>query len=335
MSQETRSPKVDYLEIDLVDIVRAMWRRRIVFLYSLILCLGVGTVWFQVGKDVWVARAKIVKASHVELGEGLVVGRSFLQESDAEEANSDLRVVKIEEKSVPEKMFGQFFSYLSSDAALLGFGKVSKGELSPGVLSQRITVKRNENSVEVEAWAGDAKSAKEDLNQFLETSNSSFLRNALENSLEILKLKRVELEQKADTIYENEYQTLTRALEIARAAGIKDVYKSMDLGGGPMQLALLGERVLSANLKLLREGKKIYGVQHREISKEIEVLNVIRDRGVRGQVYHEQRGPLELAERQGFKFSNVVAFSIVLGLVLGFIISMAELIIERIRKSEG
>ena len=342
---ELSSQKQD--EIDLVELFRELWNKKIWIALSVLVCTLIAGVYAFTAKEQWTSKAEVIGPRTADLGDYFLVRKEYARivggEFDAGVTASNLfGQFNLLSESLDErrKFFEQSDFYKKETE---GKSETEKLRILSDLMTKNIAIKKPDSKKEpdlignqIRFYAETPAEAQTVLSQFISAINKSSYQTKFERDLAIN--KSVQLEN------------LENALSIAKEAGIKEYSKSFNsatndnalqaiamsdtkiplsdskLSDGAY-LFMLGEKYLKAQIEVLKKNNIIYPPRYYQVSyllSELEPL-LIKAKEVKANAFRYQASPDYPVVKD--KPKRIIILSI--GFILGMIISSAIILIRK------
>ena len=352
-------------EIDLIELIKVLWNKKIWILISAFIFTAIAGVYAFTAKEKWTSKAEVIAPRIIDLGDyfnlkkeyALIIDTEFDPNALIKELYSkfELFAYSLDER---ESFFSQ-----SSIYKKLAEGK-SKGEqleiLSDLVLEDisivKPDIKKDPDAIgtKINFVAQTAEDAQQTLNDFVSYINQKAFSLDLNEFLiwineriKALTYEKSLIEQNLSIQKTVQVENLIKALDIAKAAGIKE-YTSTLTGNNvsiptiaasdakiPLSdsklsdgtyLFMLGEKYLKAQLDTIKNTALIYPPRYYDIQEQLKKLELLlpRIKDAKAQTYTYQASPVYPVKIDWPKRGLLLAVGFVLGGILGGIIVLGQ-----------
>lgn len=304
-------------EIDLTEIIRALWDKKIWIILTTFVTTLLAGIYAFTAKEQWTSKATVIAPTSVELGDYLNIRREY---------NRILRQETIEPKSLSESLFNSFNRLAQSSDIRNDFftgsavyKKLTQGKdeqaqrLILSKLSSELTnfkapdTKKDPNAIgnTITFSADNPIDAQDTLKELIEFINTKALKMELDdflvdfqNLLISLKYERTLIQEDLSVNKSVKLDNLNKAYETAIKAGIKEYSKILNddsrnivaalsdtkIPLSDSQLAdssylfMLGEKYLKAQIDVANEKGVVYPPRYYQIDYQIEQLELLLEK---------------------------------------------------------
>ena len=340
----TYMPKAED-EIDLFELLGTLWKKKWVILFATLLTTGLAVVYAFTAKEQWTAKTYIQAPRIAELGSYLkfrqayarILNQSLDTGALARGLFSDL--ILLAESPDTKASFLSHTEYYKKETADLSSETDKKiwldNQINKSIVITPPDEKKGSNYYTVEFSADSAKNAYQLLQAYLKDVNgqavalnlSEFDQNI--NAL-LVNLKKevqdIDFKKKADKL--DQIAFIQRDLTTAEQAGITD-YRSSKNGFDNAQSSykfLLGEKLLSAELKATKDAPIIYPFRYYEVKRQIDELEGMLRDNIQAQAFRYQMAPIEPLKKDKPKKK----LGLVLGALLGAMMGVAGVLVHSV-----
>ncbi|MGL5218821.1 MAG: LPS O-antigen chain length determinant protein WzzB [Plesiomonas shigelloides] len=325
-------------EIDLFKLLGTLWKKKWVILCVTLLTTGLAAVYAFTAKEQWTAKTYIQAPRIAELGSYLKFRQAYAQilnqpldtNALANGLFSDL--ILIAESPDTKIKFLESTGYYKKETQSLSSEQDKKiwltEQANKGLVIIPPKEKENISYYTIQASADSAQEAYKLLQSYLNDVNNKAVTLSLDefdqniNTL-LVSLKKevndIDFQKKAEKLDQIAY--IQRDLTTAEKAGITD-YRSSKSGFDNAQSSykfLLGEKLLSAELKATKDAPIIYPFRYYEVKRQIgELEGMLRD-NIQAQAYRYQMMPSEPLKKDKPKKILILVLGALMGGVLGVI----------------
>ena len=363
-------------EIDLIELFRILWSKKWWIVISTIIFTTLAGVYAFTAKEQWTSKAEVVEPQLVDLGDYLDLKKKYALIIENNKVDTNQLAIDLK-----KDLFNKFELVASSldkrreffenskfyQDLSIGKDESTKRRILSELINQNISVIRPDlkkdpdaNDRKIHFFAETAIDAQDTLKQFIDFVNAAAYQQDLDNLLILLqqKINDLNLEQ---TILEKELQSekiiqlanLNKALEIAKAAGIKDYSKTFAdndtlLAGIALSdtkiplsesklndstyLFMLGENYLRAQIDVVNQKDLIYPPRYYQIQEQLNQVNILMSKmkKTKAQTYSYQASPDYPIVKDYPRIIIILGISIVFGIFLG----IALVLLLRVFKSK-
>ncbi|MGL5265465.1 MAG: LPS O-antigen chain length determinant protein WzzB [Plesiomonas shigelloides] len=338
----TYMPKAED-EIDLFELLGTLWKKKWVILFVTLLTTGLAAVYAFTAKEQWTAKTYIQAPRIAELGSYLKFRQAYARilnqpldtNALADGLFSDL--ILIAESPDTKIKFLESTEYYKNETQGLPSERDKKAWLTEqankGLVITPPKEKENISYYTIQASADSAQEAYKLLQGYLKDVNNQAVTLSLDefdqniNTL-LVSLKKevndIDFQKKAEKLDQIAY--IQRDLTTAEQAGITD-YRSSKNGFDNAQSSykfLLGEKLLSAELKATKDAPIIYPFRYYEVKRQIDELEGMLRDNIQAQAYRYQMMPSEPLRKDKPSKSIIL----VLGLFFGSMLGVAGVLIH-------
>lgn len=333
----TYMPKAED-EIDLFELLGTLWKKKWVILCVTLLTTGLAAVYAFTAKEQWTAKTYIQAPRIAELGSYLKFRQAYArilnQPLDTGALASGLfsDLILIAESPDTKFKFLENTAYYKKETQSLSSEQDKKIWLTEQVSKNLVITppkeKENISYYTIQASADSAKEAYTLLQGYLKDVNNQAVTLSLDefdqniNTL-LVSLKKevndIDFQKKAEKLDKIAY--IQRDLTTAEQAGITD-YRSSKNGFDNAQSSykfLLGEKLLSAELKATKDAPIIYPFRYYEVKRQIDELEGFLRDNIQAQAYRYQMMPAEPLKKDKPKKALILVLGALLGGMLGII----------------
>lgn len=350
-------------EIDLIELFRILWSKKWWIVISTIIFTTLAGVYAFAAKEQWTSKAEVVEPQLVDLGDYLDLKKKYALIIENNKVDTNQLAIDLK-----KDLFNKFELVASSldkrreffenskfyQDLSIGKDESTKRRILSELINQNISVIRPDlkkdpdaNDRKIHFFAETAIDAQDTLKQFIDFVNAAAYQQDLDNLLILLqqKINDLNLEQ---TILEKELQSekiiqlanLNKALEIAKAAGIKDYSKTFAdndtlLAGIALSdtkiplsesklndstyLFMLGENYLRAQIDVVNQKDLIYPPRYYQIQDQLSQVNILMGeiKQTKAQTYSYQASPDYPVTRDKPKKALILLIGIIFGGIIG------------------
>ena len=348
-------------EVDLIELIRTLWKKKLWIILSAFVCTAIAAGYAFTAKEQWTSKSVVIPPKVANLGDYLSFRseyasildiKDFSQDKVSEDVFNNFKTALFS-RSLKEAFFSQS-AWFNTYAAKNANSEESKQKLLSNLVDKNLIVtvpdpKKDPNSIGVNvSFAAETPKEAQDVlldyiqfvNQWVLAENKKdFLAN-VDLVLSGLDVQKNKIEQDTETVRQIQLENLTRALDIAKSAGIKDYSKSLGgnvsvpevlLGDAKVPfsdsklsdgsyLFMLGEKYLQAQVDTLKNAPLVYPLNYYNIEKQVNLLNVLerkveKEGAVSGYYY------LSEPDYPVIKDKPQKGLIIVIGFIIGLIVS--------------
>ena len=279
-------------EIDLVELVKNLWKKKLWIILSAFVCTAIAAGYAFTAKEQWTSKSVVIPPKVANLGDYLSFRseyasildiKDFSQDKVSEAVFNDFKTALFS-RSLKEAFFSQskwFNTYADKNAN----SEETKHKLLSNLVDKNLIVtvpdpKKDPNAigVNVSFSAETPKEAQDVLSAYIQFVNQwvviqnkkDFLADisVVRGSLEIQKNK---IRQDAENARQIQLENLTTALNIAKSAGIKDYSKSLSGNISLLEVSLGDTRVPSTDSKL-SDGTYLFMLGEQYLQAQVNTL---------------------------------------------------------------
>lgn len=323
-------------EIDLFELLGTLWKKKWVILCVTLLTTGLAAVHAFTTKEQWTAKTYIQAPRIAELGSYLKFRQAYARilnepldmNALANGLFSDL--ILIAESPDTKVKFLESTEYYKKETNNLSTEQDKKiwlaEQANKGLVITPPNEKGNIGYYIIQASADSAQEAYKLLQGYLKNVNNQAVTLSLDefdqniNTL-LVSLKKevndIDFQKKAEKLDQIAY--IQRDLTTAEQAGITD-YRSSKNGFDNAQSSykfLLGEKLLSAELKATKDAPIIYPFRYYEVKRQIDELEGMLRDNIQAQAYRYQMMPTEPLKKDKPKKALILVLGALLGGMLG------------------
>ena len=279
-------------EIDLIELVKNLWKKKLWIILSAFVCTTIAAGYAFTAKEQWTSKSVVIPPKVANLGDYLSFRseyasildiKDFSQDKLSEAVFNDFKTALFS-RSLKEAFFSQskwFNSYADKNAN----SEETKQKLLFNLVDKNLIVtvpdpKKDPNSIGVNvSFAAETPKEAQDVlldyiqfvNQWVVIQNKKdFLADisVVRSGLEIQKNK---IKQDAENARQIQLENLTTALNIAKSAGIKDYSKSLSGNISLLEVSLGDTRVPSTDSKL-SDGTYLFMLGEQYLQAQVNTL---------------------------------------------------------------
>ena len=279
-------------EIDLVELVKNLWKKKLWIILSAFVCTAIAAGYAFTAKEQWTSKSVVIAPKVANLGDYLSFRseyasildiKDFSQDKVSEKVFNDFKTALFS-RSLKEAFFSQsawFNTYADKNAN----SEEAKQKLLSNLVDKNLIVtipdpKKDPNSIGVNvSFAAetpkDAQNVLLDYIQFvnqwvLAENKKDFLAN-INLVLSGLEVQKNKIERDTETVRQIQLENLTTALDIAKSAGIKDYSKSLS-GNVSVPEVLLGDAKVPFSDSKLRDGSYLFMLGEKYLQAQVDTL---------------------------------------------------------------
>ena len=340
-------------EIDLFELLGTLWKKKWVIVFVTLLTTGLAAIYAFTAKEQWTAKTYIQAPRIAELGSYLKFRQAYArilnQPLDTNALANGLfaDLILIAESPDTKFKFLENTEYYKKETAELSSEKDKKiwltDQANKGLVITPPNEKGSVSYYTIQASADSAQEAYKLLQGYLKDVNNQAVTLSLDefdqniNTL-LVSLKKevndIDFQKKAEKLDQIAY--IQRDLTTAEQAGITD-YRSSKSGFDNAQSSykfLLGEKLLSAELRATKDAPIIYPFRYYEVKRQIDELEGMLRDNIQAQAYRYQMMPTEPLTKDKPKKALILVLGTLLGGILGTISAFLINAIEQ-RKLHG
>lgn len=356
-------------EIDLIELIKNLWKKKLWIILSAFVCTAIAAGYAFTAKEQWTSKSVVIAPKVANLGDYLSFRseyasildiKDFSQDKVSEKVFNDFKTALFS-RSLKEAFFSQS-AWFNTYAAKNANSEEAKQKLLSNLVDKNLIVtipdpKKDPNAIGVNvSFAAETPKEAQDVlldyiqfvNQWVLSENKKdFLAN-IDLVLSGLDIQKNKIERDTETVRQIQLENLTRALDIAKSAGIKDYSKSLGgnvsvpevlLGDAKVPfsdsklsdgsyLFMLGEKYLQAQVDTLKNAPLVYPLNYYNIEKQANLLNVLEKKVEKESIvsgYYYLNSPDYPVVKDKPKRLIILA----IGFILGVIISSLIILIRR------
>ena len=352
----------------MIELIKNLWKKKLWIILSAFVCTAIAAGYAFTAKEQWTSKSVVIPPKVANLGDYLSFRseyasildiKDFSQDKVSEAVFNDFKTALFS-RSLKEAFFSQS-KWFNTYAAKNTNSEEAKQKLLSNLVDKNLIVtipdpKKDPNSIGVNvSFAAETPKEAQDVlldyiqfvNQWVLAENKKdFLAN-IDLVLSGLDVQKNKIEQDTETVRQIQLENLTRALDIAKSAGIKDYSKSLGgnvsvpevlLGDAKVPfsdsklsdgsyLFMLGEKYLQAQVDTLKNAPLVYPLNYYNIEKQANLLNVLekkveKEGAVSGYYYLSE--PDYPVQRDWPKRLILLIVGFVFGVVLSSLIILAR-----------
>lgn len=336
------SLKNNHDEIDLFTLLPVLWSKRWLIVAITIVFMLLAAIYAFTAKEKWIASTVLLPPRVAQLGDYLELRREYalvLQQS-------------VEPAQLSEKLFNEFIAFSRMTDEKMAFLQKSdyyqkniadlknleaKQAWLLNAAEKQLNVKAAEQRLTISMQIDSATTAKQLLDDYVRVINekvftvidSEFLNN-IQAKVNTLQKERQDIIFDVNTMRYLEIKGLKHDLSLAEKAGISDYLssdfflKNRDVESDNRYHFMLGEKILSAELKLLQQSDLIYPARYYQIDNELKQLAALKQKKADVQSYSYELAPLLPTQRDAPKRSLILVFGVFLGLIFGVALVLVQ-----------
>ena len=279
-------------EIDLVELVKNLWKKKLWIILSAFVCTAIAAGYAFTAKEQWTSKSVVIAPKVANLGDYLSFSseyasildiKDFSQDKVSEKVFNDFKTALFS-RSLKEAFFSQS-AWFNTYAAKNANSEEAKQKLLSNLVDKNLIVtipdpKKDPNSIGVNvSFAAetpkDAQNVLLDYIQFvnqwvLAENKKDFLAN-IKLVLSGLEVQKNKIERDTETVRQIQLENLTTALDIAKSAGIKDYSKSLS-GNVSVPEVLLGDAKVPFSDSKLSDGSYLFMLGEKYLQAQVNTL---------------------------------------------------------------
>ena len=279
-------------EIDLVELVKNLWKKKLWIILSAFVCTAIAAGYTFTAKEQWTSKSVVIAPKVADLGDYLSFRseyasildiKDFSQDKVSEKVFNDFKTALFS-RSLKEVFFSQS-AWFNTYAAKNANSEEDKLKLLSNLVDKNLIVtvpdpKKDPNSIGVNvSFAAetpkDAQNVLLDYIQFvnqwvLAENKKDFLAN-INLVLSGLEVQKNKIERDTETVRQIQLENLTTALDIAKSAGIKDYSKSLS-GNVSVPEVLLGDAKVPFSDSKLSDGSYLFMLGEKYLQAQVDTL---------------------------------------------------------------
>ena len=279
-------------EIDLVELVKNLWKKKLWIILSAFVCTAIAAGYTFTAKEQWTSKSVVIAPKAANLGDYLSFRseyasildiKDFSQDKVSEKVFNDFKTALFS-RSLKEAFFSQS-AWFNTYAAKNANSEEAKQKLLSNLVDKNLIVtipdpRKDPNSIGVNvSFAAetpkDAQNVLLDYIQFvnqwvLAENKKDFLAN-INLELSGLELQKNKIERDTETVRQIQLENLTTALDIAKSAGIKDYSKSLS-GNVSVPEVLLGDAKVPFSDSKLSDGSYLFMLGEKYLQAQVDTL---------------------------------------------------------------
>ena len=279
-------------EIDLIELVKNLWKRKLWIILSAFVCTAITAGYTFIAKEQWTSRTVVIAPKVANLGDYLLLRseyaaildiKDFSQDKVLEKVFNDFKTVLFS-RSLKEAFFSQS-KWFNTYAAKNANSEEAKQKLLSNLIDKNLIVtvpdsKKDPNAigVNVSFTAETPKEAQDVLldyiqfvNQWVLAENKKDFLASLGVVLSDLDVQKKKIERDTETVRQIQLENLTTALDIAKSAGIKDYSKSLS-GNVSVPEVLLGDAKVPFSDSKLSDGSYLFMLGEKYLQAQVDTL---------------------------------------------------------------
>ncbi|OOF38459.1 chain length determination protein [Rodentibacter mrazii] len=299
-------------EIDLIELIKVLWNKKIWILLSALVCTLIAGVYAFTAKEQWTSKAEVIAPKITDLGTYFNIRKEYSRilgsEFDANALTGSLfSKFNLLSESLDErrKLFGQSNLYKSlTEGKDEQFARAILADLVTKITIVKPDPKKEPDLLgrRISFSAETATNAQDTLQQFISFTNQSAYQLELDNFVinlgEIisdLNYEKIKFERDLTIQRKVQLENLTNALNIAKEAGIKEYSKSFGSANNEAALQaismsetkvplsdsklsdgtylfMLGEKYLQAQINVITQKSVVYPPRYYQVSELLKEL---------------------------------------------------------------
>ena len=284
-------------EIDLVELVKNLWKKKLWIILSAFVCTAIAAGYAFTAKEQWTSKSVVIAPKVANLGDYLSFRseyasildiKDFSQDKVSEKVFNDFKTALFS-RSLKEAFFSQS-AWFNTYAAKNANSEEAKQKLLSNLVDKNLIVtipdpKKDPNAIGVNvSFAAetpkDAQNVLLDYIQFvnqwvLAENKKDFLAN-INLVLSGLEVQKNKIERDTETVRQIQLENLTTALSVPEVllGDAKVPFSDSKLSDGSY-LFMLGEKYLQAQVNTLKNAPLVYPLNYYNIEKQANLLNVL------------------------------------------------------------
>ena len=279
-------------EIDLVELVKNLWKKKLWIILSAFVCTTIAAGYAFTAKEQWTSRSVVVAPKVANLGDYLLFRgeyasildiKDFSQDKVSEAVFNDFKTALFS-RSLKEAFFFQS-KWFDTYAAKNVNSEEARLKLLSNLVDKNLIVtvqdpKKDPNAigVNVSFSAETPKEAQDVLSAYIQFVNQwVVIQNKKDFLADIsvvgggLEIQKNKIKQDADNARQIQLENLITALDIAKSAGIKDYSKSLSGNISLLEVSLGDTRVPSTDSKL-SDGTYLFMLGEQYLQAQVNTL---------------------------------------------------------------
>ena len=279
-------------EIDLIELVKNLWKRKLWIILSAFVCTAITAGYAFTAKEQWTSRSVVIAPKVANLGDYLLLRseyaaildiKDFSQDKVLEKVFNDFKTALFS-RSLKDAFFSQS-KWFNTYAAKNANSEEAKQKLLSNLIDKNLIVtvpdpKKDPNAigVNVSFTAETPKEAQDVLldyiqfvNQWVLAENKKDFLASLGVVLSDLGVQKKKIERDTETVRQIQLENLTTALGIAKSAGIKDYSKSLS-GNVSVPEVLLGDAKVPFSDSKLSDGSYLFMLGEKYLQAQVDTL---------------------------------------------------------------
>ena len=279
-------------EIDLVELVKNLWKEKLWIILSAFVCTAIAAGYAFTAKEQWTSKSVVIAPKVANLGDYLSFRseyasildiKDFSQDKVSEKVFNDFKTALFS-RSLKEAFFSQS-KWFNAYAAKNANSEEAKQKLLSNLVDKNLIVtvpdpKKDPNSigVNVSFAAETPKEAQDVLLDYIQFVNQWVLAENKKDFLANIKLvisglevQKNKIERDTETVRQIQLENLTTALDIAKSAGIKDYSKSLS-GNVSVPEVLLGDAKVPFSDSKLSDGSYLFMLGEKYLQAQVDTL---------------------------------------------------------------
>ncbi len=278
--------------IDLVELVKNLWKKKLWIILSAFVCTAIAAGYAFTAKEQWTSKSVVIAPKAANLGDYLSLRseyasildiKDFSQDKVSEKVFNDFKTALFS-RSLKEAFFSQS-AWFNTYAAKNANSEEAKQKLLSNFVDKNLIItipdpKKDPNSIGVNvSFAAETPKEAQDVlldyiqfvNQWVLAENKKdFLAN-INLVLSGLEVQKKKIERDTETVRQIQLENLTTALDIAKSAGIKDYSKSLS-GNVSVPEVLLGDAKVPFSDSKLSDGTYLFMLGEKYLQAQVNTL---------------------------------------------------------------
>ena len=279
-------------EIDLIELIKILWNKKLWIILSAFVCTAIAAGYAFTAKEQWTSKSVVVAPKLANLGDYLLFRgeyasileiKDFSQDKVSEAVFNDFKTALFS-RSLKEAFFSQskwFDTYATKNVN----SEEAKLKLLSNLVDKNLIVtvpdpKKDPNAIGVTvSFAAETPKEAQDVlldyiqfvNQWVLVQNKKNFLADINLVLSGLEVQKNKIERDTETVRQIQLENLTTALDIAKSAGIKDYSKSLS-GNVSVPEVLLGDAKVPFSDSKLSDGSYLFMLGEKYLQAQVNTL---------------------------------------------------------------
>jgi len=279
-------------EVDLIELIRTLWKKKLWIILSAFVCTAIAAGYAFTAKEQWTSKSVVIPPKVANLGDYLLFRseyasildiKDFSQDKVSEKVFNDFKTALFS-RSLKEAFFSQS-KWFNTYSAKNTNSEEAKQKLLSNLIDKNLIVtvadpKKDPNSIGVNvSFAAETPKEAQDVlldyiqfvNQWVLAENKKdFLAN-INLVLSGFEVQKNKIERDTENVRQIQLENLTIALDIAKSAGIKDYSKSLSDNVSVPEV-LLGDAKVPFSDSKLSDGSYLFMLGEKYLQAQVDAL---------------------------------------------------------------